>query len=118
PKRLAVHEAWGRGFCARPGWCHTYEKANARQGHDPGRHLRSSGTLHANGFGHFYAALRVLTQLRADYHIVGHNLDLLSPLDFDPRVTDLERADKGEGFASYLQNMHETGEALRDYYKF
>jgi len=50
----------------------------------PGRHLGSS-TLHPNGFGHFYAAPRVLTQLRADYHIVGHNLDLLSPLDFDLR---------------------------------
>lgn len=118
PSSLNVHEQWKRGFCAKPSWYHNYQESKAREGTNPGKPFESTGTLHPNGFGHFYAALRVLTQLRSEHHLAGHNINLMDDSDFDPKARGIVRPDKGEGFAFYLQNMHETSDRIDKYYKF
>ena len=84
----------------------------------PGKLFESTGTLHPNVFGHYYVALRVLTQLRFDKHLADHNLNLMDGSEFDPKAEGIPRADGREGFAFYLQNLNEKNEHIESYYKF
>ena len=118
PSPTDAHEQRKRGFCSSPSWYHTFEESKARQRTSPGTLIESTGTLHPNVFGHYYAALRILTRLRSDKHLAGHNLHLMDGSEFDPKASHLKRADGSDGFAFYLQNMHKSTERIERYYKF
>jgi hypothetical protein len=118
PPPLEAHEQRQRGFCASPSWYHTFEESKARQRMTPGTLTASTGTLHPNVFGHFYAALRILTRLRADQYLSGHNLLLMDRAEFDPKAAGIKRPDGSDGFAFYLQDMHKSTERIERYYKF
>jgi hypothetical protein len=118
PSPIMAHEKSKRGFCASPSWYHTFSESKARQGLAPSTIAESSGTLHPNGFGHFYSSLRVLAHLRAKGDLAGHNLHLMTAEEFDPKVANVTLADKTYGFAFYLMNKHNPLERLSRYYKF
>ena len=119
PPPVEAHERSKRGFCASPSWYHTYMEARARQGTSPGALVESSGTLHPNGFGHFYATIRVLTQLRRPGNeLIDHNLSLMDASEFDPKANGIKRPDRSDGFAFYLQARHRPSEPIARYYKF
>jgi hypothetical protein len=78
--------------------------------------VTSTGTLHPTGFGHFYAALRILTQLHKDKTLTGHNLNNLTDYECDPVGYDLKRPKGEEGFAHFIQNMNH--DRIERFYKF
>lgn len=106
-----------RGFCGKKSWYHKYQESIQRQHLNPDSWTDSVGTLHPNTFGHYFVAVRVLSQLRKDGWLQGHNLTHLTDHEFSrngkiPRTPQ----DKLHGFAWYIWNMDD--EPLSAYHKF
>jgi hypothetical protein len=110
-----------RGFCSRISWYHKFAASRERQGMIPGERLVSTGTLHPNTYGQYYAAMRALIATSFDQAFADHNV-------FCIRSAKMAAAEKGKpnpdgtyGFAWYIWNKdkaNEKGRLAANYHAF
>lgn len=108
-----------RGFCARISWYHKFAASRARQGIIPGERLVSTGTLHPNTFGQYYAAMRALIATSKDDTFKEHNVYCLRGTKMASTLDKEPNPDGTFGFAWYIWNRHiaaEKGNLARNYH--